>query len=105
RLLQANPEITLLSIEGHTDSVGSDQGNLLLSKNRAKSCLDYLVKKGIAQGRLTSEGFGETKPLETNDTAEGRSKNRRTEFHIKTQSTTSDGKSPPKPNGGAVPGE
>jgi OmpA-OmpF porin, OOP family len=105
RLMQANPDITLLSIEGHTDSVGSDQGNLLLSKNRAKSCLDYLEKKGVAAKRLTSEGFGEGKPIETNDTAEGRGKNRRTEFHIKTQGTSSDGKGPAKPNGGAVPGE
>ncbi len=107
RLLVANPEITLLSIEGHTDNVGSDQGNLLLSKNRAKSCLDYLTKKGIASSRLTSEGFGEGKPIETNDTADGRAKNRRTEFHIKNQSVPGTDPAPgggPKP-GGAVPGE
>jgi len=85
RLLVANPEILLLSIEGHTDNVGGDETNLLLSKQRAKSCLDYLVKKGIKPSRLTSDGFGKTKPLESNDTAEGRAKNRRTEFHIKDQ--------------------
>lgn len=85
RLLIANPEITLLSVEGHTDSVGSDQSNLLLSKSRAKSCLDYLVKKGIPDGRLTSDGFGESKPIDTNDTPDGRAKNRRTEFHIRNQ--------------------
>jgi len=106
RLMQANPDISLLSIEGHTDSVGSDQGNLLLSKTRAKSCLDYLEKKGVASKRLTSDGFGEAKPIETNDTADGRSKNRRTEFHIKTQSTDSTVKpGGQKQNGGAVPGE
>lgn len=85
RLLVANPEIKLLSIEGHTDSVGSDEMNLTLSKQRAKSCLDYLLGKGIASSRLTSEGFGEGKPLETNDTPNGRAKNRRTEFHIRDQ--------------------
>ncbi|MBL9024652.1 MAG: OmpA family protein [Myxococcales bacterium] len=98
KLLEANPEITLLSIEGHTDSVGSDALNLRLSKDRAKSCLDYLVQKGIKQNRLTSEGFGETKPIESNDTADGRAKNRRTEFHIRTQN------SGPTPQGGAPKG-
>lgn len=102
RLLVANPEIALLSIEGHTDSVGSDQGNLLLSKNRAKSCLDYLIKKGTASSRLTSEGFGETKPIDTNDTADGRAKNRRTEFHIKNQTIpgTDGGPAPNQPTPG-----
>jgi len=85
RLLAANPDITLMSIEGHTDNKGGDALNLKLSKDRAKSCLDYLVGKGIASSRLTSEGFGKDKPLESNDTAEGRSKNRRVEFHIKNQ--------------------
>ncbi|MBK8941245.1 MAG: OmpA family protein [Polyangiaceae bacterium] len=103
KLLVANPEIKLLSIEGHTDNVGSDQGNLLLSKNRAKSCLDYLIKKGVASSRLSSEGFGEGKPIETNDTAEGRAKNRRTEFHIRDQAIpgVESGTSPTGP----VPGQ
>jgi outer membrane protein OmpA-like peptidoglycan-associated protein len=86
RLLQANPEITLMSIEGHTDNVGSDETNLKLSRDRAKSCLDYLVQKGVKKERLTSEGFGEAKPLESNDTPQGRAKNRRTEFHIRGES-------------------
>jgi OmpA-OmpF porin, OOP family len=86
RLLQANPEITLMSIEGHTDNVGSDETNLRLSKDRAKSCLDYLVQKGVKKERLTSEGFGEAKPIESNDTPQGRAKNRRTEFHIRGES-------------------
>jgi outer membrane protein OmpA-like peptidoglycan-associated protein len=95
RLLVANPEITLLSVEGHTDSVGTDTSNLLLSKNRAKSCLDYLVQKGIPTSRLTSDGFGETKPIDSNDTSDGRSKNRRTEFHIRGQSVPgTDGATP-----------
>ncbi|NUO51048.1 MAG: OmpA family protein [Polyangiaceae bacterium] len=86
KLLQANPEITLMSIEGHTDNVGSDETNLRLSKDRAKSCLDYLVQKGVKKERLTSEGFGEAKPIESNDTPQGRAKNRRTEFHIRSES-------------------
>ncbi len=85
KLLEANPEITLLSIEGHTDNRGGDELNLRLSKDRAHSCLDYLVKKGISASRLTSDGFGKNKPIDTNDTDEGRQKNRRVEFHIKKQ--------------------
>ncbi|NUP10539.1 MAG: OmpA family protein [Polyangiaceae bacterium] len=104
RLLVANPEITLLSIEGHTDNVGSDETNLLLSKQRAKSCMDYLIQKGIKASRLTSEGFGETKPLESNDTADGRAKNRRTEFHIRDQAIEGGGGGGAKPTG-PKPGE
>jgi outer membrane protein OmpA-like peptidoglycan-associated protein len=100
KLMEANPEISLLSVEGHTDNVGSDELNLRLSKERARSCLDYLVKKGVKQSRLTSEGFGEAKPIESNDTADGRAKNRRTEFHIRNQST---GPSPQGGNGGKKP--
>jgi outer membrane protein OmpA-like peptidoglycan-associated protein len=86
KLLEANPEITLLAIEGHTDNRGGDELNLRLSKDRAHSCLDYLVKKGIAASRLSSDGFGKNRPLDTNDTDEGRQKNRRVEFHIRQQS-------------------
>jgi outer membrane protein OmpA-like peptidoglycan-associated protein len=71
-----------IGVHGHTDSVGSDEMNLQLSKDRAASCVRYLVAKGIAAGRLQSEGFGETKPVATNDTPEGRAKNRRTEFKV-----------------------
>ncbi len=84
-LLVANPEITQLAIEGHTDNVGGDELNMQLSKQRAHACLDYLVQKGIDPKRLTSEGFGKTKPIDTNDTAEGRQNNRRVEFHITQQ--------------------
>lgn len=85
RLLDVNEEITLLSIEGHTDDRGSDELNDKLSKDRAASCMNYLVQKGIEPGRLTSDGFGERKPLADNNTAEGRQKNRRVEFHIRNQ--------------------
>jgi outer membrane protein OmpA-like peptidoglycan-associated protein len=71
-----------IGVYGHTDSAGSDELNLRLSKDRAASVMRYLVSKGIAQNRLESEGYGETKPIETNDTDEGRAKNRRVEFKI-----------------------
>ena len=71
-----------VGVYGHTDSVGSDAMNLQLSKDRAASCVRYLVGKGIPASRLQSEGFGETKPITTNDTPEGRAKNRRTEFKV-----------------------
>ena len=71
-----------VGVYGHTDSVGSDEMNLQLSKDRAASCVRYLVGKGIPASRLQSEGFGETKPITTNETPEGRAKNRRTEFKV-----------------------
>ncbi len=70
------PHITGV-IEGHTDSNGSDEYNQDLSERRAKTVRDYLVSKGVAPSRLTSQGFGETQPLADNTTAEGRAQNRR----------------------------
>ncbi len=71
-----------VAIDGHTDNQGNDASNLTLSKNRAKACHDYLVSKGIASSRMKHEGYGETKPVSTNDTAEGRRQNRRVEFNL-----------------------
>ena len=71
-----------IGVYGHTDDKGADEMNMKLSKDRAASCLRYLVGKGIAADRLESEGFGETKPIADNGTAEGRAKNRRVEFKI-----------------------
>ena len=82
-LLNKYAEMTI-EISGHTDNVGSDAANQALSQNRAKSVLDYLVSKGIAPERLVSKGLGEAKPVATNDTEEGRQKNRRVEFTIVT---------------------
>lgn len=80
QVLRDNPEITL-SIEGHTDSRGNDKYNKKLSTKRAKAVLDHLVKKGmIGKGRLTSQGWGEEKPVDTNLTDDGRAANRRVEF-------------------------
>ncbi|MFZ6052321.1 OmpA family protein [Halocola ammonii] len=79
--LKLNPELKI-EISGHTDNVGSDESNNVLSQNRAQSVVDYLMKNGIDRDRLSAKGFGESKPIATNETEEGRAKNRRTEFEI-----------------------
>jgi OmpA-OmpF porin, OOP family len=82
RLLKASPQIKKVSIEGHTDSRGARDMNMKLSDDRAHSVMNYLVEKGIDKSRLSAQGFGPEKPLESNDTDAGRQKNRRVEFHI-----------------------
>jgi len=82
--LKTNPSIKV-TIQGHTDDVGDDAANLLLSENRAKSVYEYLVNNGIPTVRLSYKGFGETRPVASNDTDAGRAKNRRTEFLILSQ--------------------
>jgi outer membrane protein OmpA-like peptidoglycan-associated protein len=79
--LKDNPTMKVL-VEGHTDSVGGDSTNLRLSDARADSVRQYLIAQGIDTERLTSQGFGETKPIESNRTAKGREMNRRVEFTI-----------------------
>ncbi|MDQ3033778.1 MAG: OmpA family protein, partial [Myxococcota bacterium] len=73
------PDITI-EVQGHTDARGRDAHNLRLSQQRAESVREYLVRAGIAPERLTAHGYGETQPIETNATAEGRAANRRVEF-------------------------
>ncbi len=86
QLLRASPEIQLLRIEGHTDNVGPTEDNEILSKERADAVREYLIKRGgIAPERLISVGFGARRPIATNDTAEGRARNRRVEVHVVTQ--------------------
>ncbi|HVK68582.1 MAG TPA: OmpA family protein [Polyangium sp.] len=80
--LQAKPEITLLRIEGHSDSQGNAALNLELSGHRALSLARALVARGVDCKRLLPVGFGETKPLADNRTAEGRKQNRRMEFVV-----------------------
>ena len=80
--LQIAQNVTILSIEGHTDDVGDPDENLWLSEWRAYSVLEFLIEAGIEEHRLQSFGYGEEYPLESNDTAEGRAANRRVEFHI-----------------------
>ncbi|WP_395047690.1 OmpA family protein [Flavobacterium sp.] len=69
-----------LTIEGHTDSVGADDFNMTLSQKRSESVRQYLIGKGISDARLISVGFGETKPVATNNTTLGKAKNRRVEL-------------------------
>ena len=69
-------------VRGHTDSQGDAQKNLELSQQRAQAVVDYLTQKGIAAGRLSAKGLGETVPVANNDTAAGRAQNRRVEFAI-----------------------
>jgi len=71
-----------IMISGHTDDVGSDEYNMNLSLNRAKSVRFYLIKKGIDSSRIKTEGFGESKPIDTNQTEVGRQRNRRIEVQI-----------------------
>jgi outer membrane protein OmpA-like peptidoglycan-associated protein len=71
-----------LTLEGHTDSQGDDDYNLKLSEKRAISVKKYLVNKGVEESRIKAVGYGETKPIADNATAEGRNKNRRVEFII-----------------------
>ncbi|HEY1076564.1 MAG TPA: OmpA family protein [Fontimonas sp.] len=77
-----NQESLRLAIAGHTDSLGTEAYNQALSMRRADSVRAYLVSQGIHPSRLLSEGFGELRPIETNDTEEGRATNRRVEFRV-----------------------
>ena len=77
--LQENPTFKI-AIHGHTDDLGDDAKNLLLSENRAKAVVDFLVNQGVKSDRLSAKGFGESKPKVPNTSNENRSKNRRTEF-------------------------
>ena len=80
-ILGENPT-TRLTVEGHTDDVGSAEDNLALSEQRAQAVVDYLIAGGIAADRLTAIGYGESRPIADNSTAEGRAENRRIEFVV-----------------------
>ncbi len=82
--LRGQPSMSLL-IEGHTDSVGSDAYNLKLSKQRAASARAYLLENGIEGSRIESVGFGESQPVASNKTVDGRAENRRVEFKVTKQ--------------------
>jgi len=78
-MLKENPTLKI-SIEGHTDNVGSSAANKTLSENRAKAVMNAIISKGIAASRLTSTGWGQEKPVADNATDEGKAKNRRVEI-------------------------
>jgi len=79
--LARNPQIRLRII-GHTDNVGRDEANQRLSEGRANAVREDLIERGIAPERLEAEGRGESQPIDTNDTEEGRQNNRRVEIEI-----------------------
>ena len=81
-ILDHHPLIEEVHIEGHTDSEGDDEYNKKLSQQRADEVRNYLIKKGIDAKRLVAIGYGESKPIDTNSTPEGRHNNRRVVFHI-----------------------
>lgn len=81
QLMQDNPSIKV-EINGHTDNIGNENDNLILSEKRAKAVADYLISNGIAANRLSWKGYGETKPIATNNTEDGRAQNRRTTFTV-----------------------
>jgi outer membrane protein OmpA-like peptidoglycan-associated protein len=72
----------LLAVEGHTDSVGSDELNQKLSEQRAKAVCDYLIEQSVAESSVSSKGFGKTQPVADNTTPTGRQKNRRVEIVV-----------------------
>lgn len=73
----------MLDVNGHTDNVGNEELNRLLSEQRAYAIYNFLITKGVIPSRLTYKGFGSTKPLKTNNTKKGRKKNRRVELFIR----------------------
>ena len=79
--LKQNPKVSI-EIAGHTDSKGSDTYNANLSQGRSQSVVDYLVSQGIDRERLQAHGYGESKPIDSNETEEGRANNRRVEFTV-----------------------
>ncbi|RJP69895.1 MAG: OmpA family protein [Candidatus Abyssobacteria bacterium SURF_17] len=81
RVLNLNPTMKV-EIRGHTDSAGSDAYNQTLSEKRAQAVMDYLLSKGVGADRLSAKGMGESNPVASNDTPEGRAQNRRVEFNI-----------------------
>jgi outer membrane protein OmpA-like peptidoglycan-associated protein len=80
-ILLAHPGLTL-QVEGHTDSVGTDEFNMELSGRRADAVRDYLAQEGVPASSMSAKGFGKTQPVASNDTPEGRQRNRRVELVV-----------------------
>jgi len=77
-----DPSVASVKVIGFTDSVGSDSYNQRLSERRASGVAEYLISRGLAPNKVTSQGRGESEPVADNDTDEGRSRNRRVELHL-----------------------
>ncbi|MFO7874757.1 MAG: OmpA family protein [Bacteroidales bacterium] len=80
--MQNNPELHI-EVSGHTDSTGTQEYNRQLSEKRARAVVDYLTNKGISPERITYKGYGNSRPIASDETPEGRARNRRTEFEVK----------------------
>jgi outer membrane protein OmpA-like peptidoglycan-associated protein len=98
QVLINHQELKEITIEGHTDNVDSHEWNMRLSINRARAVRDYLIKKGVEKERLRYMGYGPDRPVASNDTPEGREKNRRVEFSIVTEETVKMRKKPFSPD-------
>ncbi len=85
--INTHKQIRLVEVAGHTDDQGTAASNMTLSQDRAQAVLDYMVGKGVSASKLQAKGYGETRTIDTNETAEGRAKNRRVEFNILEQDT------------------
>jgi outer membrane protein OmpA-like peptidoglycan-associated protein len=81
KVLQENPELKL-NIDAHADSIGSAEANVLWSEKRAKAVANYFISKGIDADRINWKGYGATRPVASNETAKGRSLNRRVEMQV-----------------------
>lgn len=81
-VIQKNPHVLKIRIEGHASSEGPDAYNMQLSDRRAKAVMKFFTDKGVSDKRMVAQGFGETKPIADNETEEGKIKNRRVEFNI-----------------------
>jgi len=79
KILNDNPGVSV-EVQGYTDSIGTDAYNLRLSQRRANTVKNFLVKQGVSSSRLTTKGYGESNPVASNETAEGRAQNRRVEL-------------------------
>ncbi len=82
KVLKENPQVEVISVEGHTDSTGSADFNRKLSQQRAESVAKYLSSKGVKAARMEPKGFGPDRPVADNETDAGREANRRVEFNI-----------------------
>jgi OOP family OmpA-OmpF porin len=88
KVMNDHMEIKRVTVEGHTDGVGSSEYNKILSQKRAEAVVAWLSVHGVAKERLSAQGMGKEHPIMPNDTAAGRAANRRVEFHIELQDTT-----------------
>ena len=102
-MLKARADVSI-GVYGYTDNKGGKDYNLRLSRARAASCMDYLVKHGVDAKRLQSEGYGPDKPVADNATEEGRAKNRRVEFKV-IEGLDGEGASEPEPPAEPAPAD